>query len=125
MRSDALELATPPMWEDKTRGEVRQLVTALIEEQATELQRERARRRKGVVGPKEIKRARFRRIPKSPKRTPRVKCLCADAEKRKAYLEERMETVAAYKRAMDRWRKGYSDVSFPTGTHPPGWCRCA
>lgn len=125
MRSDPLELAKLPMWEDKTDEEVRQLVVKHLEEQATERQKERARRRQKVVGPTKIKRKTFRYIPPSPKRTPRVKCLCADVVKKKKYLEERITTVDAYKRAMGRWRRGKSKVRFPTGTYPPGRCRCA
>ncbi|QDG53914.1 hypothetical protein FIV42_25175 [Persicimonas caeni] len=125
MRSDELVLATLPMWENKTEEEARQLVVTHIEEQATELQKERARKRKSVAGPAKVKRMKWRYIPPAPKRSPRVKCLCADEEKKSAYLEARMTTVDAYKRAMGRWRKGKSQVSFPTGTYPPGLCRCA
>ncbi|QDG51905.1 hypothetical protein FIV42_14500 [Persicimonas caeni] len=125
MRSDELVLATPPMWEDKSDEELRQLIVAQVEEQATELQKERARRRRRVVGPAKLKRMKVRHSPPAPKCYPRVKCLCADAEKKKAYLEERMTTVDAYKQAMGRWRRGKSSVTFPTGTHPPGLCRCA
>lgn len=124
MRHDELELAKPPMWEDKSHEEICDRVTNLVEEQATELQKERARVRKGVVGPTKIKRMPFRRIPDSPKRTPRVKCLCADAEKKNTYLEDRLATVAAHKRAMRRWLAGKARPRFPTGTFAPGRCRC-
>jgi REP element-mobilizing transposase RayT len=125
MRHDKLELARPPMWADESDEEVRELVSALVEEQATELQKERARKRNKVIGPTKVKRMAFRHIPQSPKRSPRVKCLSADAEKKEAYLEERSATVDAYKRAMGRWRNGKSRTRFPPGTFRPGLCRCA
>lgn len=125
MRHDELELAKPPMWADKSDTEVQQMVTALVEDQATDLQKERARQRKGVLGPTQVKRLSFRTVPQSPKRSPRVKCLCADDDKKKAYLEERMATVDAYKRAMGKWRNGKARARFPAGTFPPGQCRCA
>ena len=117
MRHDKLELAKPPQWADKSDEEVQALVTALIEE--------RARKRKGVVGPTKIKRRSFRFIPESPKCSPRVKCLGADEEKKKVYLEDRRATVDAYKRAMGKWQNGKTRARFPAGTMPPGRCRCA
>jgi REP element-mobilizing transposase RayT len=125
MRHDELTLATPPMWGDESDEDVCEQVTTLIEEQATELQKERARKRKKVVGPTKVMRKPFRYIPPDPKCSPRVKCLSADADKKREYLEERMTTVDAYKRAMGRWREGKSKVQFPDGTFRPGLCRCA
>jgi putative transposase len=124
MRHDELELAKPPMWKDKTDEEVRERLCAAIEEQAAELQKERARRREKVVGPRRVMSFPHDHIPAHPKCSPRVKCLGKDPERITAYLEDRRATVDAYKQAMGKWRNGKIRATFPTGTFPPGRCRC-
>lgn len=125
MRHDELHLAKPPMWEDKSDKEVNEKLVDLIEEEAKALQKERARRREKVVGPKKITQRNFRDRPRSPKRSPRVKCLSSDAQERRDYLSARRRTVDIQKRAMRKWRgKGKTRPKFPPGTFPPGWCRC-
>jgi REP element-mobilizing transposase RayT len=124
MRHDELELAKPPIWADKTDAQVQALVTELLEAQATKLQEERARKRQKVMGPKRLMGFSFRHIPKSPKRSPRVKCLSHDLKKKKAYIQARQGTVDAFKRAMGKWQNGKTRARFPAGTFPPGRCRC-
>lgn len=59
--------------------------------------------------------------PGEPPEGPEPLCHTTDPEKREEYRQKLTNVTNRYRKALQRWRDGNAEVSFPPGTYPPGW----
>lgn len=117
-----LKMAKLPQWEDLDDQAYDAKICELVEQRALDLAKAR---NTPCLGPKKVRAVNFNDRPKKPKRTPRPLCHTHCAELRKAFIEKHKEIVDRYRTAVGKLRENKTDVSFPTGTIPPGHRLCA
>ncbi|WP_168210923.1 transposase [Persicimonas caeni] len=116
-----LEMAKLPQWKDLDDEAYHQKIVETCHEHAGELAK---RRKKPCIGPQKVLATSWTDRPKEPKKAPRPLCHGGDLEQRIAYRDSCHLLVDRYRDAVDKWRKGKSEVSFPDGTIPPGHQFC-
>jgi len=117
----ALEMTPLPEFAGLDEQQWRDKMCRRVKERAEQLAEERTR---PCVGAKKILAQRFDDRPEPEQKSPQPVCHGADADERRAYIEQVRRTTERYRRAVHKWRGGQSPADFPTGTIPPGHIRC-
>jgi len=119
METYPLGLTMPPSLEEKPAGEARETIHQETAERTRRWVDNNRLDRDGCVGARGVRKQNPVDRPEEAPDDPEPMCIAEDPEAREAYREHRR--TVPYRTAMDKWRNGDTDVTFPPGTCPPGW----
>ncbi|MFB6265447.1 MAG: transposase [Bradymonadaceae bacterium] len=121
METHPLEWTKPPALEDCSKPEAGERMLKDIDGLCETRAEKRRSRGDSVLGAEGVRRQSPRKKPDEIDRSPEPLCHTTDPEKLEAHREHRRRVATSYRTALQAWRAGETDVSFPTGTYPPGW----
>jgi putative transposase len=117
-----LKMAKLPKWKNLSDEAYDAKICELVEEHALDLAEAR---NVPCLGLRKVRAVHFTDRPRQPKKSPRPVCHTHCAERREAHIAEIREITDRYRKAIGKLRENKTDVSFPSGTIPPGHQLCA
>lgn len=120
-RTYELKVTNPPSLADQTVAEAGEAVFSDLELECREYVKSRRLEGEEFAGPDRIRNQNPLARPEDPPEGPEPLCHTTDQERQEEYRDKLQHVTNRYRKALEQWRDGIRDVSFPPGTYPPGW----
>ncbi|MFB6375636.1 MAG: hypothetical protein ABEN55_21575, partial [Bradymonadaceae bacterium] len=123
MSTYKLELTNPPSMAERTVRDAGRHILSDIDVTCRKWVEKHRLERTEFLGSEEVKEQSAIGRPEQPPEGAEPLCHTKNSKKRECYRRALANVTNRYREALERWRAGHDDVSFPPGTYPPGWMK--